>query len=239
MIFRWLIPSLILPRLGFSCFGLGRKVRWGMRARILSLNTGAPAAMEWNGKSVLSSMRKSPVPGPLVVHLDHIEGNSFAQPQFHGTPDSVLYALGLPSAAEFMRELGGGEYAPGYTGETLTLDAFDEAKVGAGDVFRIGTVLAQATYPRIPCVKLNFRTQNADGQAAMQRCGRSGVYFKVLQAGKIDLTDPVERVESARHPISIQEIYRHLIEGKKLSPELAAAARANGSVPERLLGKLV
>lgn len=210
-----------------------------MRARILSLNIGTPTPMEWGEKSILSSMKKSPVPGPLVVHLDRIEGNSFAQPQFHGTPDAVLYAFGLRSAAEFMKELGGGEYAPGYTGETLTLDAFDEAEVNTGDVFRIGTVLARATYPRIPCVKINFRTQNADGQAAMQRCGRSGVYFRILEPGKIAATDAVERVERAKHPVSIHEIYRCLVKGEKLSPALAEAARANGSVPERLLKKLL
>ena len=210
-----------------------------MRAQILSLNIGDPAPMEWNGKSILSSMKKASVPGPLVVHRERIEGNVFSQPQFHGTPDSVLYAYGMISAAQFMRELGGGEYAPGFTGETLTLDAFDEGEVSSGVIFRIGTVLAQATYPRIPCVKLNFRTQNADGQAAMQKCGRSGVYFRILEPGKIARTDVVERVESAKHPVSIYEIYRCLLKGEKLGPALAELARMNGSVPERLLKKLV
>jgi hypothetical protein len=49
----------------------------------------------------------------------------------------------------------------------------------------------------------------------------------------------VERVERARHPISIHELYRCLLKGEKLAPELTEAARRNSSVPERILKKLL
>ena len=51
-----------------------------MTPKILSLNVGGPAPMEWNGKTIKSSMLKKPIDGPLVVHLDHIDGDSFANP---------------------------------------------------------------------------------------------------------------------------------------------------------------
>jgi MOSC domain-containing protein YiiM len=156
-----------------------------MAHKILSLNIGHPAPMEWKGKSINSSMLKHPVPGPIVVHHDRIEGNSFAQPQFHGAIDNVLYAFGVTSALEFVKTLGLSTYAPGATGETVTLDQLDEFDVSVGDKFKFGNVIAEASYPRIPCGKVNFRMQHERGQKAMQECGRSGVYFRILQPGTI------------------------------------------------------
>jgi MOSC domain-containing protein YiiM len=209
-----------------------------MKAKILSLNIGGPAPMEWEGKSVLSSMKKESVTGPLVVHEDRIEGNSFANPNYHGTPDSVLYAFGMDSAEIFMKVLGGGEYKAGATGETLTLDQLDETRVSVGDIFQFGEVLAQATYPRIPCGKVNFRMQNAHGQQAMKDCGRSGVYFKILRPGKIHLGDAVMRTEEAKHRVSIFDLYEKIVKNEKFSGALAEAARANGCIPERILAKV-
>jgi MOSC domain-containing protein YiiM len=209
-----------------------------MKAKILSLNIGGPAPMEWEGKSVLSSMKKEPVAGPLVVHEDRIEGNSFASPNFHGTPDSVLYAYGMNSAKIFMKELGGGDYKAGATGETITLDELDEKEVSVGDIFRFGEVLAQATYPRIPCGKVNFRMHHAHGQQAMKDCGRSGVYFRILKTGKISLNDVVERTELANHRVSIFDLYEKIVKNEKFSGAMAEMARANGCIPERILARV-
>ena len=138
-----------------------------------------------------------------------------------------------------MKELGGGEYKAGSTGETITLDHLDESQVSAGDIFQFGEVLAQATYPRIPCGKVNFRMQHPHGQQAMKDCGKSGVYFKSLRPGKIAMGDAVERIEQAEHRVPISELYEKIVKGEKLSPGMAAAARANGCIPERILAKVV
>src|SRR4051812_30960101 len=97
--------------------------------KIISLNLGEPALMEWQGKSIVSSMLRHAVPGPLQVHLDHIDGDKFANPQAHGNIDAVLYAYGMTSVMEFMMALGRTDYAPGALGENVTLDALDEKQV--------------------------------------------------------------------------------------------------------------
>lgn len=206
-----------------------------MTAKILSFNIGGPQLIEWNGKSITSSMHKLPAEGPLIVYKDRIEHNSFANPQFHGTPDSILYIYGLKSAQKFVERLGIEKYMPGMTGETITVDHLDETLVSVGDIFQIGEVTAQATYPRIPCGKVNFRMQHVEGQKAMQECGVSGVYFRILTEGKIHKTDDVKRVESAKHRYSIYELYPKMI--KKLPPtkEEYEIMKANGAFPERLV----
>ncbi|MGZ3695146.1 MAG: MOSC domain-containing protein [Bdellovibrionota bacterium] len=208
-----------------------------MKSKILSLNIGHPAPMEWNGKSIVSSMLKHPVPGPLVVHRDHIQGNSFAHPEFHGTLDFLLYIYGLPSIASFLRTLkmDPSGYIPGTTGETLTVDDFDETKVNVGDTFQIGEVIVQANFPRIPCGKVSFRMQHEQGQKAMQDCGRSGVYLRVLQPGKISMGDSVVLKEKAKVTFSIFELYGLQVKKEKPSAEQLERAVANGAFPVKYL----
>lgn len=190
-----------------------------MVAKILSVNIGGPAQMEWQGKSILSSMLKHPVPGPIKVLLDRVEGNTFANPQAHGAIHSVLYAFGIPSAQLFADRLGIKSYVPGSTGETLTLDQFDETEISVGDVFEIGEVIAQATYPRIPCGKVSYRMQNKDGQQAMIDCGRSGVYFRILKPGLISATDLVKRTKQSQYPFKISRLYQLIVSGERPTPE--------------------
>jgi MOSC domain-containing protein YiiM len=208
-----------------------------MIGKILSLNIGTPRRLEWNGKSLMSSMPKNPVADPLIVHLDRIEGNSFANGNHHGTIESLLYIYGIPSALKFMAVLGHDEYLPGTTGETLTVDDFDESKVSVGDIFQIGDVLARATYPRIPCVKLNFLLQRDDAQNAMLECGYPGVYFQIIKGGQISLSDSVQCIEPAKHRLSIFDLYRKMIGLDEVTREDFELALANGAFPNKVMDK--
>lgn len=209
-----------------------------MIARIFSLNVGAPAPIEYKGKTIQTSMHKRPVPGPLVVSPTSIQGDTFAQPELHGTPCSVLYAFGKTSAEAYLKLLGLAEYEPGSLGENLTLDDFDETKISVGDVFQIGEVVAEATAPRIPCGKVNFRMQHPEGQKLLAQSGRSGVYFRILSPGKIRLGDEVKRMRQAEVPFTISETLR-LVTTWSWSPEDLARAKANGRFADRLMKKLL
>lgn len=205
-------------------------------ARILSLNIGLPRAMEWEGRSVTSSMLKTPVTGPLIVHRENVDGDRFASPEFHGTPDSVLYAFGMPSLLAYMRSIGRDGYDPGALGENLTLDDFDEQKISVGDVFEIGEVTAQATFPRIPCAKVNFRMGHPEGQKKMIELGRSGVYFRILKPGKISKGDSVVRVREAEVKFWIPDLYRKACASQFTQDDLRLA-RENGFLPRRFMEK--
>lgn len=209
-----------------------------MKAKILSLNVAHPREMRFDGKTIRSSMLKDPVAGPLLVSKTTIEGDSFANPKFHGTVDSVLYALGQVQALEIMRLLGRDTYPPGELGENLTLDQFDETEISVGDVFRVGSVVAQATFPRIPCGKVNFRLQHPEGQKCMQSSGRSGVYFRILEPGQIKLGDQVERIERSSHPFLIQDVYKIVITKSELTGEQRDRVLRNGAFPAKFVHDL-
>lgn len=194
--------------------------------------------MVWGEKKIVSSMHKKPIPGPLVIHSNSIDGDSFKSPQFHGTPDSVLYAMSVASMRPLMQALGRGDYEPGALGENLTLDAFDETQISVGDIFRIGEVVAQATFPRIPCGKVSVRMQNERGQRLMQECGRSGVYFRILQPGRIRRDDNVELIASAIHRFTIFDVYAKTVSRVEFSPEEEQRILANGAFPRSLYENL-
>lgn len=208
-----------------------------MEIKILSLNCGVPELIEWEGRSVMTSMRRTPITGHLMVHRDYIEGNTFAAANLHGLEHSVLYVYGMKSAVAFVNRLEIDKYDPGAVGENVTVDDLDETQVSVGDIFRIGDVLAQAVYPRIPCGKVNLRMQNAHGQKAMQECGRSGVYFRILKPGMIERSDPFTLYESAQHRFLISDLYNKMVNGIQLTRVEMELALANGAFPKKAIEK--
>ncbi len=206
-----------------------------MKTKILSLNIGQPKTVEWNDKSVETSMLKESVP-ELRVHELSVDGDRFADPRFHGRPDSVLYAFGKDALDEYFSKLGR-DYVFGDLGENLTLEKLDEREVSVGDVFKIGEVIAQATFPRIPCAKINFRLGHAQGQRTMIETRRSGVYFRILRPGVIRAVDTLERIEQSETPFLISEVYERMVGGVKVTDADRARVEANGTFPVDRLGR--
>jgi MOSC domain-containing protein YiiM len=206
-------------------------------SKILSLNIGGPEQMHWDGHQVLSSMLKRPTAGPLIVHIDHIEGNSFANPKSHGTSTSILYAYAMPAALDFVRRLGMDHYEPGAAGETVTLDELDETDVSVGDIFEFGEVVAQATFPRIPCGKVDFRMQHKNGRQAMVDCGRSGVYFQILKPGRIHHSDHVRRSERSKQPFLISRLYELVTKNLRPTSAELEVAKSNPAFLQKQLAR--
>jgi len=128
-------------------------------------------------------------------------------------------------------------YEAGSTGETLTVDHFDEADVSVGDIFNIGEVVAQATYPRIPCGKVNFRMQHENAKTAMEDCGRSGVYLRILVPGLIHSSDQVVRAERAEHTFLISRLYELVIKNQSPTPQELESAKCNPAFKAKQISK--
>lgn len=214
-----------------------------VKSKILSLNISLPQTVEWETKSIETSMFKKPVDG-LNVFSTYIEGDKFANADHHGTPDAVLYAYGVDALEDYVARLGRGMGPMGQTrtnwgelGENITVDQLNENEISVGDVFQIGAVTAQATFPRIPCVKINFCMKTALGQKAMIQAKRSGVYFRILNPGRIDLNSTFERIEKANVRFTIAEVYERMVGGVKVTAEDLARVRANGAFPEARITK--
>lgn len=177
--------------------------------RVISTNTGKPTTYEFNGATVRSSMRRSPTLGELVVKFDHVEGDRFAVPKYHGIKESVVYAY---SAAVFpeLSKLYTQEVGAGHVGENLTCEELLESECMIGDEYEVGEVRLRVTAPRYPCNRLNFCFQRANAMDLFVTLRRPGVYFEVLREGTIRVGETLTLVKSAGGDVSILDLYDNL-----------------------------
>ena len=173
----------------------------------------------------------------LNVSMTSIDGDRFASASFHGTADSVLYVYGRDSIDEYLKLLDRTSYESGELGENITLDAFNESAVSVGDRFQIGDVVAEATFPRIPCAKVNIRMAHPLGQKAMIDVKKSGVYLRIIKPGVITMRSSFERISKSPAPFSIADVYEHMVGGAKVTRHVFDRAVANGAFPADRLAK--
>ncbi|MCS6987622.1 MAG: MOSC domain-containing protein [Sphingomonadaceae bacterium] len=149
-------------------------------ARILEVRTGRVARLGSRRTAYAKTPRMEPVAlGPLGL-----AGDEVGDRRVHGGPDKAVhlyFADHYPRwAAEHPRHAG--RLVPGAFGENLVLAGLDERSVCVGDRWRAGSALLEPCQPRQPCATLMVR--------AMVANGRSGVYARVLEPGRVAAGDP-------------------------------------------------
>ncbi|WP_293631214.1 MOSC domain-containing protein [Shewanella sp. CG12_big_fil_rev_8_21_14_0_65_47_15] len=132
----------------------------------------------------------------LIVHLDHVEGDTQADPKHHGGLDRVLHHFPREHYGQYRRWdlITRFEDAP-CMGENISTVGLNETQVNIGDVLQIGQVTVQVTQPRSPCFKLNLQFGHRDFALAMQQSQLCGWFYRVLTPGVIQLQDKIELLE--------------------------------------------
>ena len=136
-----------------------------------------PDDREWT-----TGFYKEPVTGPVLVLRTNLAGDGQADLRNHGGPDKAICAYPGDHLPFWKSELGL-ELPHGAFGENFTTEGATEADVCIGDIFRCGTALLQISQPRQPCWKLARRWRIKDLAARVERTGRTGWYFRVLEEG--------------------------------------------------------
>lgn len=182
--------------------------------KILSVNIGQPAVLDFDGKQQTSAFIKTAVTGPVSVWTRGLEGDVRVA-AIHSKPDSAVYALSQEMYSGFFSQIDFPTQDKGSFGENLSMDKLDESKICVGDHFSVGSALLQATGPRIPCNSLNFRFKNKNAMKAFAALRRPGVYFRVIQEGQLRAGDSLvfqESTETLR--ISMMDIWSFLMDKK-------------------------
>lgn len=73
----------------------------------------------------------------------------------------------------------------GGMGENLAVADMDEYTVCIGDTYQFGEAVIQVSQPRKPCWKPARRHRTMDLAMRIQKTGRTGWYFRVLQEGVV------------------------------------------------------
>lgn len=174
--------------------------------KLLSLNVGQPKTITWKEKEVETSIFKDPVEGKKAVSFLNIEGDKQADLRYHGGRDKAIYSYDKANYDAWKTSIDRDEWSFGLFGENLTTEGLEESEVQIGSIYRVGSILIQATQPRIPCFKLNICFERADMTALFYNFKRYGIYFRVLEEGFLQAGDAIELVETGSYAVSISEI---------------------------------
>lgn len=173
---------------------------------ILSINVGLPREVEWRGKTIYTSIFKTPVPGRVQVTMLNLEGDRQSDLSVHGGPEKAVYVYPGEHYAFWREAFPGMELSWGAFGENFTTEGLLENTVCIGDCFRVGSAEFVVTQPRMPCFKLGIRFGRADMVKRFLRSGRTGFYLAVLREGVVTAGESLELISRIEPAVTVADI---------------------------------
>jgi len=116
----------------------------------------------------------------------------------HGGEHKAVYAFSAHHYEFWRNKLNQPNLAFGQFGENLTIADLDESSLCIGDQIQIGDCILEITQPRVPCYKLGIALGLTEMPKLFVKHGATGIYFRVLQAGNIDINSQISIL--FRHP---------------------------------------
>ncbi len=179
-----------------------------------------------------SAIHKTPVQGPVRVQTLGIVGDEQGDPRVHGGPDKAVHHYPFDHYASWRAELGDLPRLrhAGAFGENLSSSGLREDTVCLGDRYRIGDVVLEVSQGRQPCWKLNDRLDVPDMARRVQDSGRTGWYYRVIQAGTLQAGDALH-LDARPHPQWPLQRLGALLFQRRIDPDLLRPALELPLVP--------
>jgi len=175
--------------------------------KIVSINVGLPRDIKQRGKTIKTSIFKSPVIGRVRVNRLNVAGDQQSDLSVHGGVDKAVYVYPSEHYAAWCSELPDVEFPWGAFGENFTTAGLLEDTVHIGDRLRIGTAEFTVTQPRMPCFKLALRFDRPDMVKRFLRSGRSGFYLSVAHEGEVAADEAITLIGSAAESMTVADIF--------------------------------
>jgi ferredoxin-NADP reductase/MOSC domain-containing protein YiiM len=174
--------------------------------RLLSVNVGLPRDVTWNGKTLRTSVWKSPVTGRRMVHKLDIDGDAQADLAGHGGEQRAVFAYQMDAYHYWERFLGRNDFIYGQFGENFTVEGLLDNEVCIGDRYRIGGAIFEVTQPRVTCYRVGIRMNEPRMPALLVAHHRPGFYFRVLQEGEVGAGDDIVKITDGPERISVADV---------------------------------
>jgi ferredoxin-NADP reductase/MOSC domain-containing protein YiiM len=174
--------------------------------RLLSVNVGLPRDVTWNGKTVRTSVWKSPVDGRRMVRKLDIDGDAQADLAGHGGEHRAVFVYQMDSYHYWERFLGRNDFTFGQFGENFTVEGLLDDEVCIGDRYRIGSAEFEVTQPRVTCYRVGIRMNEPRLPALLVAHHRPGFYFRVLQEGEVGAGDDIVKIADGPERITVADV---------------------------------
>ncbi|MGB8063532.1 MAG: MOSC and FAD-binding oxidoreductase domain-containing protein [Candidatus Sulfotelmatobacter sp.] len=174
--------------------------------RLLSVNVGLPRDVTWNGKTIRTSVWKSPVDGRRMVRKLNIDGDAQGDLAGHGGEQRAVFVYQMDSYHYWERFLGRNDFTFAQFGENFTVEGLPDNEVCIGDRYRIGDATFEVTQPRVTCYRVGIRMNEPRMAALLVAHHRPGFYFRVLQEGEVGAGDDIVKITDGSERISVAEV---------------------------------
>jgi ferredoxin-NADP reductase/MOSC domain-containing protein YiiM/ferredoxin len=174
--------------------------------RLLSVNVGLPRDVTWNGKTVRTSVWKSPVDGRRMVRKLDVDGDAQADLAGHGGEQRAVFVYQMDSYNYWERFLGRNDFTYGQFGENFTVEGLPDNEVCIGDRYRIGGAEFEVTQPRVTCYRVGIRMNEPRMPSLLVAHHRPGFYFRVLQEGEVGAGDDIAKIADGPEKITVADI---------------------------------
>jgi ferredoxin-NADP reductase/MOSC domain-containing protein YiiM len=174
--------------------------------RLLSVNVGLPRDVMWNGKTVRTSVWKSPVDGRRMVSKLDIEGDAQADLAGHGGEHRAVFVYQMDSYHYWESFLGRNDFTFGQFGENFTVEGLPDNEACIGDRYRIGGAIFEVTQPRVTCYRVGIRMNEPRMPALLVAHHRPGFYFRVLQEGEVGAGDDIVKIADGPEKNTVADV---------------------------------
>ena len=199
--------------------------------RLVSMNVGLPREMEWRGRTIRTSIFKTPTDRRVRVTTVNLEGDRQSDLSVHGGVDKAVYAYPSEHYAYWRGELPGMDLPWGIFGENFTTEGLLEESVRIGERLRVGSAEFVITQPRMPCFKLGIRFDRPDIVRRFLQSRRTGFYLAVLREGEVAAGDSIQFTAQERGGLTVADIV-NLYTVDAENQELLRRATEYSALPE-------
>ncbi len=179
-----------------------------------------------------SAIAKLPLSGPVQIGLFGIMGDEQADQVHHGGRDKALHHYPFDHYARWKEDAPDTALlrAAGAFGENISTTGLDENTVCIGDRFRLGSAVVEVSQARQPCWKQGDRLAWAALPDLMVREGRSGWYYRVIEAGQAQAGDDLILMDRPFPDWTARRVFDLLVGGKHKEDRAALAVLAEMDV---------
>jgi MOSC domain-containing protein YiiM len=195
-----------------------------MNVRLDHLLIGQVAPL--GDRAAPSGIDKHRVERRILLGREGFVGDAQGDRKHHGGLDKAVHHYAFEHYDIWREEIGEAPVLarPGAFGENLSTTSLDEDNVAIGDVFRIGDALIEVSQGRQPCWKLNVRFGVPDMAMRVQKTGRTGWYYRVLEEGFVAPGDDLCLVDRRSPEWPLRRLWRTLYVDTLNHDELTAMA---------------
>jgi MOSC domain-containing protein YiiM len=175
---------------------------------VKSVNIGKKKLIDYKGEIVETGIFKYPVNQSIFLGKEDVENDAVIDRKYHGGIDQAVYAYAENHYTYWKAIYPNLDWQFGMFGENLTISNLEETEIHVGNIYALGEVILEVTKPREPCFKLGLRFGTQAILKQFWNSTKSGIYFKVLQTGKVSLGDKLVLHKNAQNTPTIAEVYK-------------------------------